>query len=162
MSTHRTSIVSAMVDLIKEEMNGTQTDKYYTNIYDNVSDSILHFDEITDFPFISIAKGPESPEYQPGGFRWNFLDLYARVYVRGNDDGDEQLEKLLTDLKTFIDTTESFTYNITKPDGSVTEKRVTEINWVEIGTDEGLLKPDAFGEIRLRVRYEDTNAIYCM
>lgn len=159
MSTNRTAIAEKMAELLKSALDGSHTDKYYTNIYGNVSTKVLHFDQIRDFPFISIVKSAESPEYQPGGFRWNFLDLYVRIYVQGEDNYDQQLEELISDIKTFIDTTENFEYTITKPDGSSQTKKITEINWVLIGTDEGLLAPQAMGEIRLRVRYDDICAM---
>lgn len=161
MATNRTSIVNKFVELIKEELveenvlNGT----YYTQIYDNASARILHFDQVKDFPFISVAKGSEYTEYHPGGFRWAFLDVYLRIYVSGYDDYDEQLEKVITDLKTLVDTHESFDYTITKPNGDPITNEVTEITWESITTDEGLLAPNAFGEVKLRVRYEDMSAL---
>ncbi|BAV81298.1 hypothetical protein [Vibrio phage VCPH] len=159
MATHRTSIVSALVNLIETTLDGSDTDKYYTNLWGNVSDKILHFDEVNDFPFVSVAKGTETTEYLPGMFRWNFLNLYIRVYVRGADDYDEQLENLITDLKTLIDLHESFPYNVTMPSGTNNPHEVTEVTILGVDTDEGLLAPDAFGEIQLRVRYEDCNAL---
>lgn len=160
MSTHRTSIANRLRDLLKAEMDGSQPTKYYTNIYDNVSTKILHFNDIKDFPFISIVKSLENVENQPSGFRWNFLNLYFRIYVRGEDTYDEDLEKVISDVKTFIDTNENFEYTITKPDGSSSTHKGTEMIVTTIGTDEGLLAPDAMGEIQVRVRYEDCNALF--
>lgn len=158
MATHRTSIATTMRDLLAAALDGTNPDIYYTNIYDNVSTKVLHFDEITDFPFIGIVKSLETTEYHPGGFRWNFLSMYIRVFVRGEDTYDEQLENIISDIKTFIDKTEDFDYTITKPDGSSKVCKVTEVTVGSIGSDEGLLAPDAMGEIQIRVRYEDNNA----
>lgn len=164
MATHRTSIANKMAELVKQELSepNVTAGKYYTNIYNNCSTTILQFDKVKDFPFISIVKGSEYTEYQGGGFRWQFLDLYARVYVSGYEDYDEQLERVISDIKTFVDTNESFDYTITKPNGETTDHEVTEITWESITTDEGLLAPDAFGEIKLRVRYEDMNALNSM
>lgn len=159
MATHRTAIAEEMATLLKSELDGTNLDYYYTTIFDNVSTKVLHFDQIRDFPYISIVKGPENPEYQPGGFRWNYLTLYLRIYVEGEDTYDQQLEELISDVKTFIDRNESFQYTITNPDGSSNSHLVTEISWQQIGTDEGLLAPQAMGEIQLRVRYEEWNAM---
>lgn len=155
--TNRTAIAEKLVEIIKENFVEGSTE-YYTRIYGNVSTKILHFDEVNDFPFISVVKSTERVERQPGGFRWHFLDLFLRVYVRGEDDYDEQLERIISDLISLIDMTENFKYTIVNPDGSSTEHEVTEVNWEAIGTDEGLLAPDAMGEIRLRVRYDDLNA----
>ena len=160
MATHRDSITKALVRLVKTELDGSQPDKYYTNMYGNVSDTILHFSDVPDFPFVGVAKGPENTEYHPAGFRWNFLVLYLRVYVRGEDDYDEQLETVISDLKTLVDHIETFPYNVTMPSGLISNHKVTEITFLGLDTDEGLLAPDGFGELRLRVRYEDCNSIY--
>lgn len=160
MATHRTSIATALKDIVINTLDGSDPSKYYTNLYGNASCSILHFNDVPDFPFVSIAKGDEIPEYHASGFRWNFLTLYLRVYVRGQDDYDEQLERLITDLKTLIDENESFTYTVIMPSGLQSNHKVTEVTMLGVETDEGLLAPDSFGEIRLRVRYEDCNAIY--
>jgi hypothetical protein len=155
MSTHRDSITKALVALVKSELDGSQGTKYYTNIYDNVSDTILHFSDIPDFPFVGIAKGSETTEYHPAGFRWNFLTLYVRVYVRGESNYDAQLEMVISDLKTIIDYMETFKYNVFMPSQLTYQHQVTEITVLGLETDEGLLAPDGFGELRLRVRYED-------
>lgn len=160
MSTHRTSITKALVALISSELDGTNTDRYYSNMYGNVSDTILHFSDVPDFPFIGVAKGPEIMEYHPSGLRWNFLTLYLRVYVRGEDDYDEQLETVISDLKTLVDYSETFPYTVTMPSGLVSDHQVTETTFLGLDTDEGLLAPDGFGELRLRVRYEDCNASF--
>ncbi|CAM0005292.1 tail terminator [Vibrio phage D239] len=164
MATHRTSIAKKMAELLNQELAEPKVTAgiYYTNLYNNASTQILHFDQVKDFPFISVVKGTEYTEYQGGGFRWQFLEIYMRVFVSGYEDYDEQLEKVITDIKTFIDTNESFEYNITKPNGDTIINEVTEITWESVTTDEGLLAPDAFGEIKLRVRYEDMNALNCM
>jgi hypothetical protein len=158
MATHRNSITKSLASIISNTLNGTNTDRYYTNLYGNVSDTVLHFNDVPDFPFVSIAKGPETTDYLPGGFRWNFLTLYLRVYVRGEDNYDEQLEAVISDLKTLIDLMETFPYTVTMPLGVEYEYRVTEVTLLGLDTDEGLLAPDGFGELRLRVRYEDCNA----
>ena len=164
MATHRTSITNRMAQLVKADLSADNvaSGKYYTNIYDNCSTTILQFDQVKDFPFLSIVKGSEYTEYQGGGFRWQYLDLYVRVYVSGYEDYDEQLERVISDIKTFVDTNESFDYTITKPNGDTVVHEVTEITWESITTDEGLLAPDAFGEIKLRVRYGDMSALDSM
>lgn len=156
MATHRTQIAEAFCEIIKEKLSGLDS-TYYTNIYNNCSTKILHFDQINDYPFISVVKSMETPEYHPGGFRWIFLDMYLRIYVRGLEDYDEQVEKIMSDLISLIDREEEFEYTIINPDGSTTVHSVTEILWLSSGTDEGLLAPDAMGEIKLRVRYDDHN-----
>lgn len=158
MATHRNAITKEFVKIIKQELDGAQPSTYFTNIYNNVSDTILHFSDIKDFPFIGVAKGPERIEYHPAGFRWNYLTMYLRVYVRGREDYNEQLESVISDLKTIVDSFESFPYTVTMPSGLESTHTVTEITFEGIETDEGLLAPDGFGELTLRVRYEDCNA----
>lgn len=164
MATHRTSIANEMAEKIKGFLTEENRDAgiIYTPIYDNASTKILLFDQVKDFPFISVVKGSEYTEYQGGGFRWQYLDIYLRVFVSGYEDYDEKLELVISDIKTFVDMHESFEYTITKPNGEPDTNTVTEITWESITTDEGLLAPNAFGEIKLRVRYEDMNALNCM
>ncbi|AXQ66759.1 tail terminator [Vibrio phage vB_VpS_PG07] len=158
--THRTAIASKFVEIIKDNFTGTGP--YYTNVYGrNASTKILHFDEITDFPFISVVKSTERIENLPGGFNWHHYNMFIRVYISNIEDYDEELEKVISDLISLIDNTEDFEYTIENPDSSVTTHRVTEVVAEEIGTDEGLLAPDAMGEIRLRVRYETQNSRFC-
>jgi hypothetical protein len=67
------------------------------------------------------------------------------VYVRSEDESQEQLETLLEDLEKCIDSNRVLSYSDTE--------ETTEILVTSITTDEGLLAPYAVGEINLQVRY---------
>lgn len=154
----RASIRNALVDKVKQELTAANKDKYYTDIDMNVSGRNLFIDQIEEFPAIGIGLGPERIEYQPSGFRWIYLTLYIRLYVRSEDSSDENLELLIEDIKTLIDNFEDLHYTITKPNGDVVDKKVTQMTLLDINTDEGVLLPNGIGEIRTELRYSDRNA----
>lgn len=156
--THRASIRDTMVEVLKQELSDTNKDKYYTDIDMQVKENNLYLDQIEAFPAITVGLGSERPEYQPGGFRWMFLTLVIRAYVKSEDRADEKLELLIQDIKTFIDTHEDIEYTITKPDGSSTKLEATEMTILSITTDEGILHPFGLGEVTLEIRYPDRNS----
>lgn len=157
--TSRTSIRDAIVDLLKVELTDTNSKTYHTDIDKNVQSNTkgLYLDQIETFPAITVGLGPERPEYLPGGFRWMFLNLTIRLYVKSEDMSDEQLELLLQDIKTFIDTHENIEYTISKPDGTSVAKKATQMTIISIDTDEGVLHPHGIGEVSLEIRYPDRN-----
>lgn len=155
--THRASIREKMVEVLKNELTDTNTDKYYTDIDRNVSGTNLYLDQVETFPAITVGLGPERPEYQPGGFRWMFLTMSIRAYVKSEDRADEELELLIQDIKTFIDTHEDIEYTITKPDGNKQTYEATQMTVLAINTDEGILHPMGIGEVTIEIRYPDRN-----
>jgi hypothetical protein len=76
------------------------------------------------------------------------LRVCVKVYCKGEDTAQDQLELLLEDLERCIDTSRQLIYDTTN--GYTT----TEILIDSITTDEGLLNPYAVGEINLQVRYQ--------
>lgn len=157
--TSRTSIRDAIVDKLKSELSDANLDRYHTDIDMNVQSNNkgLYLDQIETFPAITVGLGPERPEYQPGGFRWMFLTLTIRLYIKSEDMSDEKLELLLQDIKTFIDTHEDIEYTISKPDGTSVDKKATQMTIVSIDTDEGVLHPFGVGEVSIEIRYPDRN-----
>lgn len=139
----RTSIVKAIVDKLKE-IDGTTP--YKTNLFNNAYAKLKFWDEIQDFPAIYVTPGSEVREYLPGDFKWGFLGIALKVYVRG-EDAQEQLEALLEDIELVIDTNRTIVYD------SDTGQETTEILIQSIVTDEGLLTPYGVGEMNLQVRY---------
>lgn len=107
---------------------------------------IKFWDEVVDFPAIYIGLGSEAREYHPGGFKWGFLGLSVKLYVKGEYASDK-LELLLTDVEKVIDTSRSLIYD-TAPGAQITEIRISNIV-----TDEGLLEPYGVGEINIIVQY---------
>jgi len=157
----RSSIKNALVAALNAELSAENVgEKYHTDIDNNTLGDTLFMDSIEAFPGITVGLGPERPEYQPGGFRWNFLTLYIRIYVKSEDESEEQLELIISDLKTFIDNFENLAYTVTDPKGNVTNKTVTQITLKSITTDEGLAKPLGVGELNVELRYAEHSTRY--
>ena len=144
--SRRTSILKALAERLKE-INGTGD--FNTNLYDNAFPYLKFWDEVNNFPSVYLSPGTEVREYLPGGFKWGYLAISIKAYVKG-DDPQSQLESLLEDIERVIDTTEvrNLVYDITKA-YSTTEMTITSIT-----TDEGLLAPYGVGEIAIQVRYQ--------
>lgn len=151
---YRTSIAEALAQHIASELDGSNPDLYWTNIYGNVSRSVYKFEEIKEFPYIGLHIGPESYEYQPSRQQWSFLDISILIYAK-NEEGDiqMQLEKLIADVKTIIDKDMELSYTINKPDGTTIQSKVTQITMNSVSTDEGLLDPFSFAEVSITCRY---------
>lgn len=156
--THRTSIRDQMVTVLKEQLSDKHKDIYYTDLYDNVSGKNLYLDQVESYPAVTVSLGPERPEYQPSGFRWMFLTLNIRCYVKSEDSADEQLELLIQDIKTFIDNHEDIQYTINTPQGVAKTLKATQMTILSINTDEGILHPLGVGEVVIEIRYPDKNA----
>lgn len=140
--SQRSKIVKALVTKLKN-INGVSP--YVSNLYNkNVLDKLRFWDEVNDFPFICVVAGNETREYHPGNFKWGFLNIALKLYVRGEDSQD-LLEKLISDVERIIDLNENLVI-----DGGTT----TEILINSIVTDEGLLAPYGVGEINILVRYQ--------
>ncbi|CCI88563.1 tail terminator [Yersinia phage phiR2-01] len=151
---HRTSIAQALVDRISSQMDGSQPDEYFTNIYGNVSRQTYRFEEIREFPYVAVHIGTETGQYLPAGQQWMFLELPIIVYDKEKTDIQEQLEKLIADIKTVIDTGGNLEYTVSKPNGSTFPCEATDMSITSIATDEGLLAPYGLAEINVTVRYQ--------
>lgn len=158
--TARTSIGKALVEHIKSELNGTKPDTYFTNIYDCVSLNTFKFEEIKEFPYIGVHIGSETFQYQPSRQQWIFLDLSILIYDKDTGDIQEQLEKLIADIKTIIDSEDDLDYTIIKPDGSTLDAKVTQKSLNSVSTDEGLLSPYGFAEVSVTFRYAPYKRMY--
>lgn len=139
----RTSILKALVEKFKS-IDGVQ---YKSNIFNNAYAKLDFWDSVPDFPAIYSSTGSEQREYLPGGFTWAYLGISLKVYCKGEDSQD-QLEQLLEDIESVIDSNRVLVYDSTK------NYETTEILVASITTDEGLLAPYAVGEINLQVRYQ--------
>lgn len=140
----RTSIVTALVNQFKT-IAGNQP--YQTNLFENAHAKLKFWDEIQEFPAVYVTPGSETREYLPADFTWGYLGVCVKVYVKSEDQAQEQLEALLEDLETCIDNNRVLVYD---PDNGL---ETTEILITSITTDEGLLAPYGVGEINLQVRY---------
>lgn len=147
----RSGIVKAYVEALKTELVGQEP--YVNNLYNNVTNKVVHFDSITDFPYVSITPGPETREDLPSFQTWGFLRVYFRLYVSNADDAQGELESLISDLEIFIDKYRRLSYNVITPSGTEVHE-ITSSSIETISTDEGLLDPKAVGEVSVLVRYE--------
>lgn len=137
----RTSIVNAIVTKFKE-INGAAP--YTSNLFTNVSGTLKFWDEVADFPTVCVTAGDEIRDYLPGDFKWGFLTINVRIYVKG-DDASQQVENIFEDIEYVIDNNNELEYEI--------GKFTTDLRIMRISSDEGLLLPQGVGELSFQVRY---------
>jgi hypothetical protein len=143
----RTKITNALVEKLKL-IDGTGIFK--TNLFGNVFNRHMFYDEINDFPAIYVVPGSESREYLPSDFKWGYLNIALKVYVK-DEDSSTELENLFEDIEYIIDNNRQLVYD-TAPGAQTTEILISSIV-----TDEGLLAPYGVGEVSLMVRYQVLN-----
>ena len=144
--TKRRQIIQALADKINVTINGVNP--YQTNLQNQCFAKLKFWDEVNDFPSVYITPGSETRDYQLSNFAWGMLGVSLKVYCKGEDDSQEQLEQLLSDLEICIDANRQLVYDL------INGYETTEILIASITTDEGLLSPYAVGEINLQVRYQ--------
>ena len=144
--TKRRKIVDALVEKIKL-VNGQHP--YNSNVFNNVSGKLKFLDEIEEYPKVCIVAGDEIREYQTAGFKWRFLTLSIRAYVRNEEDAQEELATLFEDIEKIVDENDALVYDTSViPNGSTTSMTVESIT-----TDEGVIAPLGIGEMLVTVRY---------
>ena len=144
--TKRKKVVDALVKKLKE-IDGSHP--YKTNVFKNVTGNMIFLDEIEEYPKLCVVAGDEAREYQPGGFKWRFLTITIRGYVRSEDDPQEELALLFEDVEKVIDDNDALVYD-DSVDPSLTTTQATVLT---VSTDEGVIKPLGIGEIVIEVRY---------
>ena len=144
--TARKKIVDALVEQIKE-IDGNFP--YNSNVFNNVHGHMIFLDQIQEYPKVCVVAGDETREYQPGEFKWRFLNLDIRVYVEDQDDPQEVLALLVEDIERVIDDNDVLTYDDTVSPNLTT----TSLTLLSVTTDEGVLTPLGIGEIALTCRY---------
>lgn len=147
----RSAIPKAYVNKLKQELTGTGS--FITNIYGNVYDRMMHFQDIQNFPTITVTPGPEQREDMPSNFTLCTLEVAVRIYVLNQDNAQGELEKVIGDLEKFFDNNLDIEYNLEMNNGSISRKTISN-TILSITTDEGLLSPQGVGEILLSVEYE--------
>lgn len=148
-STYRTArkkISEALTNKIKL-LNGNHP--YNSNVSGNVSSKLVFIDEIEQYPKVCVVAGAETREYQPGEFKWRFLQISIRAYVHNENDAQEELSLLFEDIERVIDENDVLTYDDTVSPNLSTTNMVIQ----SISTDEGALAPLAIGEMNIEVRY---------
>ena len=102
--SNRSKIVNALVTLINTNLDGTT---YTSNIYGSAENKLKFWDEISSFPYLSLVAGDEYREYQPGNFKWAYLNCIIRIYTQGSAP-EEELEQFFEDLENLLDVSELF------------------------------------------------------
>ena len=144
--TQRKKIAEALVNKFKE-IDGNYP--FNSNIFNNADSHLVFLDEIQQYPKVCVVAGDEQREYQPGGFKWRFLELTIRVYVEDANDPQETLSLLIEDIERVIDDNDVLVYDDTVDPNLQT----TSLTIQSIGTDEGVIAPLGIGEIVVTVRY---------
>tara|TARA_R100001510_G_C7645856_1_gene203174 strand:+ start:1589 stop:2038 length:450 start_codon:yes stop_codon:yes gene_type:complete len=144
--TERKKIVDSLADKLKE-IDGNHP--YNINLFDNVQSKMVFLDEIEQYPKVCVVAGDEEREYQPGGFKWRFLQVTIRAYVHNEEDAQEELALLLEDIEKIIDENNAMVYDDTVSPNLITTSMTLEA----ISTDEGVIQPLGIGEMGVTVRY---------
>ena len=141
--TKRRQIVNSIVSLLNSKLNGRD---YKSNIHGNAHAKLVFWDEVNDYPFISVNAGAESREYLPSNFKWGYLEVIFRIYVE-DEDSAEVLEQFLADIESILDANNELQYD---DSGNTTEL----ISILSIDTDQGLFNPIGVGEMVIQVQYD--------
>jgi len=137
MATQRQQIITQLVTNLKT-IDGTTP--WASKLWDNVFDRLIFWDEVNDFPTVSVVSGNESREYLPGNFKWAYLTVSIRIYVKA-DDPKLELENIFGDIESVLD------------DNNNLGGLCTDIRILSLTDDEGLLAPLGVGEMLLQVQY---------
>lgn len=140
----RRQIAAALTEKIKD-IDGSAA--YASNLYGNVFTKIKFWDEINDYPTVFVTTGTETREYQPGAFKWGYLNITVRIYVK-HEEPEIELEALFDDIETIVDANGNMVYD------EITGSKIEDIKISSINTDEGLLSPIGVGEISLNIMYD--------
>ena len=144
--TERKKIVDSLADKLKE-IDGNHP--YNINLFDNVQSKMVFLDEIEQYPKVCVVAGDEEREYQPGGFKWRFLQVTIRAYVHNEEDAQEELATLFEDIEKIVDENDALVYDTSViPNGTTTSMTLDSIS-----TDEGVIAPLGIGEMLVTVRY---------
>jgi hypothetical protein len=144
-TSRRMAIVSALADVIRT-INGTGN--FRSDVSKTVSDRLLFWDEVKDFPAVHLNAGSETRQYQGGGYKDRFLTVTIRIYVQ-EENATYALEKVIEDVETVLEQNSRLAY--VDQDGAT--QYTHQITIVRIDTDEGVLEPTGVGEIICEVRY---------
>jgi hypothetical protein len=144
-TSRRMAIVHALVEKLKK-IDGSGY--FESNVFENVVPKTLYWDDISQYPIITVTPGQELRQYQGGGYKDRYLNITLRIYVN-EEDAHLALESLLEDVETVIEDNSRLEY-LDKNGASQYTQQITVIS---IETDEGLLEPYGIAEMLLEVRY---------
>ena len=99
-TSRRANILSALAEKLKD-IDGSGA--FLTDLQNNVEPRLKFWDEVVEFPAVHLNAGPETREYQGGGFKDRFLSITVRCYVQDEEDATEGLNLLMEDIETVIE-----------------------------------------------------------
>lgn len=143
-TSRRRAIAIALAGAL-EAIDGT--DPFLSEVAE-VHPKSVFWDDLSQWPSITVTPGSESREYQGGGYKDRFLAVTIRIYVN-EDDAQEKVENLIEDVETVLEDNSRLAYTDNQGNTQYTQL----ITIVSIDTDEGLLEPYGIGEILVEVRY---------
>lgn len=132
----RSDILDILVSTIKANITSVNVK--------NITNRAIFWDEINDFPYVSVILGSEQRQYLPAGFKWGFLNIKLRIYV-DDEYAQKILENVIEEIEIILDNNNSLQYR--------TGKSTELISIIDITTDEGVLHPIGVGEILLVIQY---------
>lgn len=144
-TTRRTSIVNAIVDLLKT-IDGTGN--FTSNLSGQVHDKLRYINDINDFPAVCVIAGSETRKYQAAEYKDRFLSCRIIVFVN-EENPLTKLDSALEDIETMLETNGRLAY----VDKQGSTQRTNGITILTISTDEGALEPIAIGEMSIMVQY---------
>ena len=145
-TSRRANILNALAEKLKDIDGSGQ---FLTDLQNNVHPRLKFWDQVDQFPAVHLNAGPETREYQGGGFKDRFLSITVRCYVQDEEDATEGLNLLMEDIETVLEDNSRLAYT----DAQNNSFNTQQITILSINTDEGVLEPLAVGEITIEVRY---------
>ena len=91
------------------------------------------WDECHEFSAIYMSTGSETREYLPGGFKWAFLGISLKIYVKGEDPAQE-LENLLEDVTALRRSHRRDGRGVLKEEDDILKHRLVEMLREEVGS----------------------------
>lgn len=145
MASKKREITDAITELFKT-IDGTGTNQ--SNLFGNVLNKLVFYDEVKDYPTVSVSAGPETREYLPGGFQWGFIEINIKIYIK-QEDPLVELDKIVEDIEALLEATQNL---ILADDSTV----CTDIRIISINDARGILAPREIGEMTIQVQYQAT------
>lgn len=139
--SRRSNIINALVTLVNENINGTT---YTSNIYNAAENRLRFFDEISNFPYVSITAADEYRDYLPNNFKWVYMNVVFRIYTNGPESSDE-LEQFFEDIEDLLDKHNNLVFD--------TNETIDKISITSITTSEGVMEPLEIGEMNIQCMY---------
>ena len=140
----RAKITKKVVEILNTNLEGST---YTSNVHANSVNKLIFWDEVNNYPLISVVAGTETREYLPANFKWGYLTVSIKIYVEEQNSVDV-LEQYFEDIEALLDLNNNMVYE------AETGKTTEVISILSIDTDGGLLAPLAVGELIMQIQYD--------